>query len=172
MSRALFLIFIVAVWLMGCSPVFNWREVRLGEGGFKALLPCKPDQASRPLPLLGRQVELRMIGCEAGDALFALSMIEVGDASRLAEAQTQWQAAMLTTMRAAAPRVGVHAFKGAAVTPAPVRLTAQGHRPDGRTVQAQALWFAQGTRLYHAAVYAERLRTDAVEPFMFGLELP
>lgn len=162
----------VGVLLTACSPTFNWREVRVGDAGLQAVLPCKPDQASRQLAMVGREVEMRMVGCETGGALFAVSLVDVGDAARLSEAQSQWQAAMLAAMRAEAPQAAPYPLKGAASAPAPVRLSARGQRPDGSAVQAQAVWFAQGTRLYHAAVYAERLGAEIVDPFLAGLELP
>ena len=39
-----------AVLAAACSPVFNWREVPVGES-LVAMLPCKPDRAERSLPM-------------------------------------------------------------------------------------------------------------------------
>ena len=39
-------------WLSrACTPTFNWRETPVGDDGMIALLPCKPDRATRALPL-------------------------------------------------------------------------------------------------------------------------
>ncbi|MFZ3118274.1 MAG: hypothetical protein WA159_08145, partial [Variovorax sp.] len=43
--------FVVAVALSACSPTFNWREVPVGDAGLVAMLPCKPDRATRAMPL-------------------------------------------------------------------------------------------------------------------------
>lgn len=159
--------------LAACSPALNWREVRLGDAGLKLMLPCKPDRASRRMAMAGGEVELRMVGCEAGGALFAVSVADLGDPARTADVQLHWQQAMLAAMQAPAPAQPVaYSLKGADASPAPVRLEAQGRRPDGRAVQVQAVWFVRGTQLYHAAVYAERLGADAVDPFLSGFEFP
>ena len=59
-----------AVPALACSPVFNWREVPVGES-LVAMLPCKPDRAERSLPMGAATVPIDMAGCEAGGATFA-----------------------------------------------------------------------------------------------------
>ena len=173
MFRSFWLLLASCLMLAGCSPTLNWREVRLAASALKVLLPCKADQGSRPVELAGQLVELQMVGCEAGAALFAVSHVELKDSSRMAEIQAGWQTAMLAAMAVKEPEVPVQrtAFelKGAAAQPPAVRLQAQGRRPDGRAVMAQAVWFSQGTHLFHAVVYAERLGPAATEPFFAGL---
>jgi hypothetical protein len=44
----------VACALAACSPTFDRREVRTGQGGLMAMLPCKPDKGSRTVPTAGR----------------------------------------------------------------------------------------------------------------------
>lgn len=176
MSRFLWLLLAGGLLLAGCNPTLNWRQVRIGATELQALLPCKPDQGSRTVTLAGQEVALEMIGCEAGSALFAISHVELSDSSRVAEVQAGWQAAMLATMGLQEPGAPVQrsafALKGAAAMPPAVRLSAQGQRPDGRAVTAQAVWFSQGRHLYHAVVYADRLGPEVTEPFFSGLELP
>jgi hypothetical protein len=157
--------------LVACSPTLNWREVRVGDADLKAMLPCKPDRASRRMAMAGHEVDMQMVGCEAGGALFAVSVVDLVDAGRVAQLQPQWQQAMLQAMKAdPGASTGVYSLKGADASPTPVRLSARGQRPDGSAVQAQAVWFARGTRLFHAAVYAERLNADMVDPFFSGFE--
>lgn len=155
-----------------CSPSLNWREVRPAGGELKAMLPCKPDQGSRRQSLGGRELEIHMLGCEAGGALYAVSVSDLADGGQALAAQVQWQANLLGNMQAAASASGAWALKGASAAMEPVRLNAQGRRPDGQPVQVQAVWFVRGTRMYHAAVYAERISTEMSEPFFGGLELP
>ncbi len=171
MPRRLLLTSLVLL-LLACSPALNWREVRLAGGELKALLPCKPDQADRRQSIAGREFELRMLGCEAGGALYALSVVELGDAAHALAVQVQWQASLLGTLQASASASSPWALKGAGPSLEPVQLSAQGVRPDGRPLAARAVWFARGTRLYHAVVYAERISTEMSEPFFSGLALP
>lgn len=176
MPRIRWFLVAASLVLAACSPALNWREVHLGDAGLKLMLPCKPDRASRRMAMAGGEVELQMVGCEAGGALFAVSVVDLGDAGATAEAQRQWQRAMLLAMQAdpaagSAP-IAAYGLKGADASPASVRLGAQGRRPDSSAVQVQAVWFVRGTQLYHAAVYAERLSPDAVDPFLSGFEFP
>ncbi len=162
----------LSLLLPACSPSLNWREVRPAGGELKAMLPCKPDQGSRRQSLAGREMEIHMLGCEAGGALYALSVADLADGGQALVVQVQWQANLLGNMQASTSASSSWVLKGASAALAPVRLDAQGLRPDGRPVQAQAVWFARGTRVYHAAVYAQRISAEMSEPFFGGLELP
>jgi len=166
-----FLLLGLALVLAACSPSLNWREVRPG-GGLKALLPCKPDQGSRQQNLAGREIEVQMLGCEAAGALYAVSVAELGDARHALAVQVQWQANLLGNMQATASTSSAWSLKGVNALLEPVRLKARGLRPDGQPVAVEAVWFAHGTRLYHAVIYAERIATEMSEPFFSGLELP
>lgn len=154
----------------GCSPTFNWRQVRLDRTPLKGMLPCKPDQASRKMPLAGADVEMHMAGCEAGAALFAIAWIEVPDASQSGPALVQWQNAMLANMQAVTTQVEDYSPKGGSESPRGVRVSAGGRRLDGSAVQAQGAWFAHGKQVYHAVIYADKLNGDVVETFFTGLE--
>lgn len=158
--------------LAACSPALNWREVRPGGAELKALLPCKPDQAQRRQHLAGQDLDISMLGCETGGALFAVSVAELGDPQRAQAVQSQWQAQVLGTMQAGESKSSAFQLKGAGAQLPPVALSARGVRPDGRPVLVQGVWFARGTRLYHAVIYADAIRSEQSEPFFSGLELP
>ena len=63
-----------------------------------------------------------------------------------------------------------------AALPQSVRTVAQGQRPDGSAVVAQAVWFARAAgpqvRLYHAVVYTAKPRPEVADQFFAGLALP
>src|SRR5512134_2247565 len=88
----------------GCSPTFNWREVRAEPTPLTAMLPCKPDKATREVPMAGRRVELTALSCEAGGATFALLFADVGEPARLGEVLAQWNTATLGNLRSAGGR--------------------------------------------------------------------
>jgi hypothetical protein len=171
MYHRLFRLLSLAVLLAACSPALNWREVRPGGAELKALLPCKPDQGHRRQRLAGQDIDISMVGCEAGGALFAISVAELGDPDRALAVQVQWQAHLLGNMQAVVSTNSAYAIKGAGAQLAPVRLSARGLRPDGRPVVVQGVWFARGTRLYHAVIYADTIVDAQSEPFFGGLEL-
>ncbi len=160
------------ILLQACSPSLNWREVRLGGGELKAVLPCKPDQAQRRQSLAGYEIELAMLGCEAGGALYAISVAELGTPAQAQQVQAQWQTNLLATLQAQGASRQVYAIRGANAQPEALQLQASGRTADGRALTVQAVWFMRGTRLYHAAVYAERLTAEMSEPFFSGMELP
>lgn len=155
--------------LVACSPALNWRELHGQSLGLSALLPCKPDRAQKPVPLGGQLTELLMWGCEADGALFALSAADLGDAARVPAVLSQWQGLMLSHMRAAQPVQGPWRVAGADI--AASRVQASGTHPDGRAVQAQAVFFARGSRVYQAAIYAPRVSAQAAETFFSSLKL-
>lgn len=71
------LLCLAALSLAACTPTFNWREVGFDQGGVTAVLPCKPDRGTRPVQLAGQSLNLSMLGCEAGGAMFTVSVLEL-----------------------------------------------------------------------------------------------
>ncbi len=168
----------MALLLCGCSPALNWRSVQIPEGAITITLPCKPDHATRSVELAGAPAELSMTGCDADGATFAVSHLLLADPAQVGAALTHWRIAMLANLGpgAAATAVDVpYAPAGVLPVPQSVRTTAQGQRPDGTAVHAQAVWFARAlgpqVRLYHAVVYTPKPRPEAAEPFFAGLVL-
>jgi len=164
-----------AVLAVACSPVFNWREVPVGES-LVAMLPCKPDRAERSLPMDATTVSIDMAGCEAGGATFVVARLPGGDASqaeaRLAAwrraARSPWTGAQLTEAPWKLPR--------AATAPAPWALDVANTAADGRPPEAHLRWFAGpdgqgGTTLYQAMVLGRPSAADAAETFFDGLRL-
>ncbi|AMM24455.1 hypothetical protein [Variovorax sp. PAMC 28711] len=157
--------------LAACSPTFNWRDTPIADTGLLALMPCKPDRASRALPLGTESVTVDMVGCEAGGATFAIAHAGARDVPQ-AEA---WQRAWRAATRAQAGEVDVVESPGAlpraAAAPAPVRLEAGGAMP------MQVLWFARqqpggAVTLYQATVLGRPSSPDAVTTFFESLRLP
>lgn len=158
--------------LAACNPAFNWREVRPDNTALAVLLPCKPDKATRSVPLGGQATELAMLGCETGGATFAVATATVKDASQVAAVLSGWQAATLANMKATdageAKPLKVH---GASVQPAAVVVRAEGRRADGSAVQSQAAYFAQGGQVFQAVIYADKISPEVSETFFSSLKL-
>jgi hypothetical protein len=159
----------VSSLIAACSPTFNWREVRPDETRLALLLPCKPDKAEKMVPLGGRPTALRLLGCDAGGATFAVAVADLGDSSRASDVLTQWQALTLANMKAGTPQVTALKLKGATLSPAPVLVKAQGQRADGTVVSGQAAYFAQGTQVFQAVVYADKLAPEVAETYFASL---
>ena len=164
-----FLLITLTVSLFGCSPTFNWREVRLEGVSLKSLLPCKPDRASRQIEISGQALEMKMAGCEAGDMLFAVSYVALPDKRATQRMLAQWKAGMLQSMQVQDEKSLVFNPKFLPDVTDALKLEAKGHRSDGTAVTAQALWFANDSHLYHAVIYAGVIPQDVAETFFSGL---
>ncbi|MDD0840721.1 hypothetical protein PSQ40_19250 [Curvibacter sp. HBC61] len=165
-----------ALALGACSPTFNWREVRAPEWSLSLMLPCKPDRGSRSVPLGAQSVEMAMLGCEAGDALLALSHMPLPAGQTPGEALAHWRQATLRHLGAEAVGGPAQAFvpAGALGLPESLRQVVSGRQPDGRAVQAQLAWFAHagadGTRLFQAAFYAPKVPAEPAQTWLDSLK--
>ncbi|MFN3494564.1 MAG: hypothetical protein ACK40L_08665 [Hydrogenophaga sp.] len=171
--RAAFLT--AAMLLAGCSPTFNWRDLRPVNTPLQALMPCKPDTAERSLALAGSPTTLHMHSCETGGMTFAVAWAELPQESHSMAALEAWRSGTLTALRADAaqatggtanPEINVPGASHA------VSTQASGKDPRGEPVQVQAVYFARGRQVYQAAVYGPRLQPAVLTTFFEGLRLP
>lgn len=158
--------------LAACSPAFNWREVRPEGTRLSLLLPCKPDKAQKVVPLGAQSTTLSMLGCDAGGVTFAVAVADLGDASKAGEVLAGWQSVALANMKAAAGTAQSMPLKvaGASPEPAAIRVSASGQRADGTLVQGQAAYFASGTQVFQAVMYAPAIEPDVAETFFASLK--
>lgn len=171
MPRPIRLVF-AALALAACSPAFNWREVRLENTRLSLLLPCKPDKAQKIVSFGGPPTMLSMLGCEAGGAIFAVAVADLGDAAKAATVLAQWQRLTLANMKArpGTSRVTPLRLSGAAVEPSPVLVQAQGQRADGTAVSGQAAYFAQGSQVFQGVIYAAKIAPEVADTFFSSLK--
>jgi hypothetical protein len=165
------LVAICGFTLAACSPTFNWRDTPISESGLVALLPCKPDRASRSLPLGRESVTVDMVGCATGGATFAVAHATARDASQAEVWLRAWRAATRAQASDADVTESPGALPRSATAPAPVRLEVVGPVP------LQVLWFARqqpgGTvALYQATVLGRPSSAEAIPTFFEGLRLP
>ena len=169
-SWAAFLLLAAAA---GCSPTFNWREVRAEPSELKAMLPCKPDKAARRMPIGGREVELSALGCETGGITYAVLQAELAGPAGADEVLSQWNRATLANMKAeGGARSSAFVPPGADPLPSSQRVSAKGHRADGSPVRGEAAYFARSRHVYQAVVYAADPKPETLQPFFEGLKLP
>jgi hypothetical protein len=168
---------LLAIALGACSPVFNWREVPIADDGLVALLPCKPDRATRNLPLGGgsASVSVDMTGCEAGGATFAVAHATAEDAAQAESWMRAWRSATHNQLAGAVIVETPATLPRAAALPAPVRLEAR-QEGAGGPGPAHILWFVQQgagkTALYQATVLGRPASADPPALFFEGLRLP
>ena len=170
--RGRYLAVCLGLALQGCSPTFNWREVALEGTAVNVMLPCKPDQAHRPVPVAGLVATLRMSGCDTGGATFAVSWMDLANDAVAGQAIDPWKQSILGNMQAAASSEGPWDLKNARPASRPMRLTAKGVRPGGGVVYAQAGWFILDRTVFHLAVFSADPKLQAAEDFFSGVKLP
>ncbi|MEH3085570.1 MAG: hypothetical protein PGN26_03340 [Xylophilus ampelinus] len=177
-SAAFPLLLALSLLSAGCSPTFNWREHRMPPTPLQGLLPCRPDEAVRTVTLGDGPVEMRMAGCEAGGATFAIAYVRA-DPARLGALLGRWQDATLANLGHApgpdAPAGRAFVPPGALALPQSVRIAADGRGADGAPVSARAVWFAGGdagaTYAFQAVVYAPHPADEAADAFFAALRL-
>jgi hypothetical protein len=153
-----------------CTPTFNWREVSVQATGLRATFPCKPDTVERRAQFLpGREMVVHATGCEAGGATFAILYGDVGQVEQLRAALVQWKKASLAASKSRIESERPYQPAGALPLPESTMTRAAGQHGDGSAVQSQAAYFARGTQVFQAVVYAGRIRPEMAEPFFAGL---
>lgn len=170
-----FALMAAALMALACSPVFNWREVPVGES-LVALLPCKPDRAERSLPMGAATVPVDMAGCEAGGATFAVAQLPGGDAAQAEARLAAWRQAARGPWTGAQFAETPWSLPRAATAPAPWALDVTDAAADGRPAEARLRWFAGpdgrgGLTLYQAMVLGRPSSADAAQTFFDGLRL-
>jgi hypothetical protein len=154
-----------------CSPTFNWREASLPGGPGHAMFPCRPSHEQRTVPLAGRPVAMTVLSCRTGETMFALGVADVGDPTQVGAALEALKSAAAANIGAMPVRAGAAELAGATPNEQAGTYRMLGRLPDGRAVQARLMVFTQGTRVFQATVFAERLPTDAADTFFGGLSL-
>lgn len=160
-----------ALLLGACSPTYNWRELRPEGASLAALMPCKPETATRPVPLLGQPTELHMYSCETAGLTFAIAWAQLNDTSQVRTALMQWQTASLASIRVA-PDGGQELDLKLAGAGELLGVQAQGSDHQGLALHMQTLYFSRGSKVYQAAIYGPKIDDEAWMTFIEGLRLP
>ncbi len=162
---------LAALFLSACNPTLNWREVRFEQAPLVALLPCKPDQGTRTLPMGDRSINVTMQGCEAGGLLFTVAVAQVNTADEAGALLKPWKEALLANARATGSSDRPFTLAGATPWPDAVLASFRGERTNGELVVGQVALFAREGQVYQGAVFGERLGSEATDTFFGGLKL-
>jgi hypothetical protein len=157
-----------ALTLSACNPAQNWRDVAFEGSALKVQLPCKPDRTARSVPLGGVPVELQVVGCESGTAMFAVMSAALPAGSDASAVMAAWQKATLDNARVPQPLVAgqQQAWHRPGQLPlaTSLRVQAPGLRANGEPVSMDAVWgaLAEGerVRLVHAVVYDRKIAVE------------
>ena len=120
-------------------------------------LPCRPDKTAKPVTMAGQALELSVVGCEAGDAVWAVMSAKLNADADRTELLKGWRQATLQNMRANQIEDATWSPGRMSALPGALRLKANGTSAKGQPVRAHAVWFAHlegdSVRVVHAVVY-------------------
>ena len=171
-------VFFAAMGLSACQPSLNWRTVQMPETKLSFELPCKPDKTTKPVTMAGQTLELSVVGCEAGDAVWAVMSAKLSANADRTELLKGWRQATLQNMRATQIEDATWMPARMSVLPGALRLKAIGTTAKGEPVRAHAVWFAHlegdAVRVVHAVVYQNQgLKQDqSAELLIESMKLP
>lgn len=88
---------LAALLLSGCSPEYDWRDIRGPGGEYWVHLPAKPSTMTRRIHLEGYEVEMTMQGARVGENSFTVALVPLP--AQPAEAAGMTPERMLAAMR-------------------------------------------------------------------------
>ncbi|MES2932637.1 MAG: hypothetical protein V4805_04020 [Pseudomonadota bacterium] len=146
-----FLLTLVGLALVACSPKYDWREVHGTGIPFVAMFPAKPSVFSRPVNLDGLTVTMAMTAAEIDGTTFAVGTVELADASQVPAALTAMKTAMVNNidgkLNSEKTAVGTGRNGGKSIN-----IDASGRRGNGQAMRLLARFVAQGKRIYQVVV--------------------
>ena len=155
--------------LAACSPGLDWRELRPEGAGWMGLMPCRPAQRTRQMPLGDAAVDWRLNACQAGEVTFAIGDADVADPARVTPVLRALQAAARARLRSVTVEPVVFQMPGMTPQPDAGRWHFQGQGPDGAAIQIELGLFSRGTRVVQAMLIGPVLAPAAVQPFFEAL---
>lgn len=163
----------VAALLCACSPVFDWREIRIADATVSAWFPCKPVTESRTVGHADVQRSAKLLACDAGGLSFSWLTIEgPGEPTEGPQADDfMLRAVIESAKRRWGDTTSVEAPSGVTL-PAGVaqphwasyRAPAANQRP---AVLTQALFWSAKGRVHQVVLSGAELPSTTIEAF-FG----
>jgi hypothetical protein len=158
--------------LGACSPALDWREVRPADSAVSLLMPCRPAQQARQVPLAGEPRRLSLLVCTAAGQTWGFAGADVGDPALVGPALQALLAAAAANIQAGEPAVSsAIGVPGATPNDASRRVQLLGRMPDGTPVQSQVAVFAYGTVVYQATVIGPGVGQAEADTFFGALRV-
>lgn len=160
---------VLAAVSAGCAPDLNWREWRTDETTLMQLFPCKPVRQQRRVVVAGRELQLVLQVCDAGEVTWAQAHADVGDPAAVGPVLEALVDAAHGNVHAVRQPVVPQNVPGSSPQAAAGRYRIQGKAPDGRAVDEALLLFARGTTVVQVTALGSHLPADAVDTFVGSL---
>lgn len=155
--------------MTGCTPKYDWREVRGADAPFTILLPAKPTTFARPINLDGVQVTMAMTAAEIDGVTFAVGSVQLPDAATAQAALNKMKTALVKNING-----GIKHEKFSAKTePVPaIDIEASGSS-NGQPYLLLARFAAKDTRAYQVIVAGREkdISREAADTFLTSFKL-
>lgn len=166
--------------LAGCSPAYNWREVRPADPAVSVMLPGKPASLTQRVKLDGLDLPMSMTGAQAEGAAFTVACAALPAAQADAAARERVLAAMRSGMtrniagteeRAEPVEVALIDAAGAGRGRATgLRVVVNG-TVKSRPTRMLAVFVGEGARACQAVAVGETLPDEQARQFTDSLRL-
>ena len=164
--------------LLGCAPVFNWREVRPADLGVAVMLPGKPSSLTQRVRLDGLDLPMSMSGAKVEGVAFTVACATLPDTradtrERVLAAMRSGMVRNLAGIEERAEPVEVALIDAAGATRGRVpglRVRVVGS-VQSRPARMLAVFAAEGTRACQAVAVGETLPEEEVRQFADSLRL-
>jgi hypothetical protein len=166
-------LFILAM-LAGCSPKYDWREVRAEHAPYMIAFPGKPVHQSRNLPLAGKEIKMTMSSTQVDGITFAVGSASLPDAIEARAALPLLKATLLANIQGqikqeSSPAVG----KGTAL-----QIEALGQQSKlavggAQQIELVARFIAQDKQIYQLVVMGkpDRIVKDTIDTFFTSFKV-
>jgi hypothetical protein len=162
------------VLLGGCSPAYDWRDVRPAGTQLALQFPCRPVAQRRAVALAGPPVDLSLLACTAGGQTWALAHADLGDPARVTAALAELRSSTIHKLNAEQTAPGVLAVPGATpnVHSGRVRLLSRPAAASAayRPLQMELAVFARGTHVFQVSVLGEAVPVDISQTSLLRLD--
>lgn len=135
------------------------------------LMPCKPAEQHRQLPLAGAAVGVTLQACSAADRTWALVSANVDDPARVPTALDELLAASARNLGAIVPPGQAFQPPGSTPQARSRRVRIEGALPDGRRAVLESAVFSHGTWVFQATVLGDVAGAEAAPPFFDSLRI-
>lgn len=136
-----------ALALLGCTPKYDWREVRDAESRFTVLMPIKPTTLARPIDLDGLKLTMAMTAAEVDGVTFAVGSVQLADGAAARAALDKMKTALVKNINGSIK----HEKRSTPESVSTIDIEAGGIR-SGQPYLLVAHFAAKDTRAYQVIV--------------------
>lgn len=167
--RALTGPFLFVLLLVACSPVLDWRDVKLAQTPLRLQLPCRAVAQERSIQLAGQRVQWHLMACSSGELTFGVAWADLGNPLLVSLALQELLAVAGTNMAASIDAAKPLLVPGATPHAASRQALLTGRRSDGQAVQMHLAVFTYGTAVFQVTALGPAVNTEVVGPLMDSL---